>query len=801
MSASGATRLPVRGELSSTSVPEVLRTFEAQGSHGRLRFDTELGVAEVDFAAGQMLHARMGDLVGRSALFRLIGIVDGQFEFVDDRIDPGTPLVDSVEHLIALRAERVQEWRRLSEHAPPFSAVLRLTASGQAAATSSETPHDLRLLLGHVDGRHSIAELIDVSELDAVDALTLILSARERGLVTDGAPEASLFPMTRSGDEHPLEPAKAAPKGLDKPEPTSSGISLRKSTVIGMGIAVADEPPEAPAPALVRPKGAAVQRIIKIEGPPGASRGPGLASSSPPPPSPSSPPPSPSSPPPSPSSPPPEPTAVAASIPADPLATAPKPARQGSRYLGRYEVLCRIGRGGMGSVYLCRLTSEGGFRRLFALKLLRSHLLQDSAAAQNFLTEARLAGQIHHPNVVSVVDAGLHDSHPYLVMDYVEGGSLKELLSTHVQSRPPELILSIVLDALAGLNAAHTLVGDNGVPLEIVHCDVSPENLIVGIDGVCRLSDFGVARQGPGVRKATTHGKPGYLAPEQILGSRVDRRADVFSIGVVLYNALTGIRLFEAPTTEETLQLVCTGRIDPPSTVGLRPPPALDFVCMKALEREPERRFSSAEEMMMELRRIALRENLLAPTTEVAGWVRASVGRELAQRRLALLDASRTKTVGPASIPSPVLAPDANGNASAPKTTSSVPPRLSAGALPDSEPPTARDPDREHFSRTIVLPPVVPSRRKGALIVASSLAALVVLVTMLWPGLVSKLFRVNTEGFAGPIATAARDAGIPSPNTGVDAGRIEQSAILPGAAAAQSSESPSPAPQASPDQP
>src|SRR5690606_21107953 len=342
-------------------------------------------------------------------------------------------------------------------------------------------------------------------------------------------------------------------------------------------------------------------------------------------------------------------------VPAPEPEPAPPDGLSGARFIGRYQVLCRIGRGGMGSVYLCRLMSEGGFRRLFALKLLRKHLLADSVAAQRFLEEARLAGHIHHPNVVGVVDAGLHGSQPYLVMDYVEGGSLRDLLAAHPVSRPPELILPIVLDALAGLHCAHTLVGDDGVPLDIVHCDVSPENLLVGIDGVCRLTDFGVARQGIRMRgnNRFTHGKPSYVAPEAITQGRIDCRADVFAIGVVLYNALTGTKLFDGQSVDEILQQVCSRRIDPPSTVGLRPPPSLDFVCMRALERDPERRFSSAEEMMMELRRIALRENLLAPTSEIAAWVRESVGHDLARRRLVVLEASRQNR--PQGKPAPAL--------------------------------------------------------------------------------------------------------------------------------------------------
>src|SRR5262249_52675993 len=159
------------------------------------------------------------------------------------------------------------------------------------------------------------------------------------------------------------------------------------------------------------------------------------------------------------------------------------------------------------------------FKRLFALKVLRKHLARDPYAARLFLHEAAIAGRIADPHVVSVVDAGTQDEQPYFVMDYVEGGSFHEMLRSHAGSRPPRLVVPIVLDAPAGLSAAHRAVDDDGLPLGIVHCDVSPNNLLVGTDGVCRVSDFGVAltRAAAAVHTpSVARGKPAYLSPEQI---------------------------------------------------------------------------------------------------------------------------------------------------------------------------------------------------------------------------------------------------------------------------------------------
>jgi serine/threonine-protein kinase len=203
----------------------------------------------------------------------------------------------------------------------------------------------------------------------------------------------------------------------------------------------------------------------------------------------------------------------------------------------------------------------------------------------------------------------------------------------------------------------------------------------------------------------------------------------VFALGVVLYNALTGLRLFEAATMEETLRQVCTFRIDPPSTVGLRPPPSLDFACMKALERDPSRRYESAEEMMMELRRIALREHLLAPASEVAAWVREAVGRELVQRRLSVLDAARGLGGAGSLAHDPISSPP----------ESAPGPRDDAAVVGDGPPSFQR-------SQTIVLPSESSPGRRIALIVASVLAGAAIIATMVWPDLISRAFSINTEG-------------------------------------------------------
>jgi eukaryotic-like serine/threonine-protein kinase len=718
MSAEGATGQRVRGRLTSAGVAQLLQVLEDNRATARVRVQTDIGDGEIDIVSGQIVDSYAGNLIGRPALLSLLASSGGRFDVSYETLEARPALVPNVAHLLAENARRMADWRVLCEKAPPLKSVLELTEAGRTARDGGGGVESRVLAL--VDGRRTIAELIDESGLDAVEALRTIDQCVDARLLAPTLTQSSMIPIRTHTDPafSPVVPGESPAFNL--PDGAPQGATLRRRTTIGLGNLSAPEP--------VLPRNVTTHRIINVSVTP------------PPPPDALT------------FSPVGQPTPVTrrrdSTTPSQDEDTGPVGADEqggrGQRFVGRYELLCRIGHGGMGSVYLCRLMSEGGFRRLFALKVLRSHLSESDAAAQRFLEEASLAGQIHHPNVVSVIDAGLHGTQPYLVMDYIEGGSLKQLLSSHPDVRPPALILPILLDALAGLHAAHSLVADDGTPVRLVHCDVSPENLLVGVDGVCRLTDFGVAkhgRLGPN-REQSTHGKPSYLAPEQVEGKRVDHRADIFAMGVVLYNALTGAKLFDAPTVQETLRQVCGRPIEPPSGVGLRPSPVFDFVCMKALEREPDRRFASAEQMLIELKRIAMREDLLAPTNVIANWVRESVGRQLSQRRLVLLDASRrTRRAGTSSNPPPMA-----------RTRRSSDP----AELGKSDPAASNEP----VEQTIELVPQDQTRR-WALIIASALAALAILLMLLWPDAVSRYFSITDQSPLAPEVGAS--VGVPAP--------------------------------------
>ena len=304
--------------------------------------------------------------------------------------------------------------------------------------------------------------------------------------------------------------------------------------------------------------------------------------------------------------------------------------------LGRYELLGTLGHGGMANVYLGRHAGEAGFQRFYAIKVLHSHLAEEEGFVMMLFDEARIAARLHHPNVVPIVDLGSQDGVHYVVMEYVEGCSLSTLLQGSRDSRSPRLIIPIILDTLNGLHAAHTLTDDDGTPMRLVHRDVSPQNILVGTDGTARITDFGIAKAESRItstRPGDIKGKASFMSPEQIMdASRVDCRADVYSVGVMLWMSLTGQRLFQGPNSVASFSNVLNMTVDPPSTVGFRPPAVLDRICMRALERDRDCRPSTALEMEEALRAVSAANGLLGSKREVADWVQSVVGPDITKR-------------------------------------------------------------------------------------------------------------------------------------------------------------------------
>ncbi len=303
--------------------------------------------------------------------------------------------------------------------------------------------------------------------------------------------------------------------------------------------------------------------------------------------------------------------------------------------LGEYAVLAKLASGGMATVYVARKHAVGGFERLVAIKLCHAHLRDNQEFVSMFLDEARLAARIHHPNVVATLDVN-DDDQLYLVMEYVEGYSLAKLMREAQRTQatlPLEVVVSVMIDALTGLHAAHELRDADEKPLNLVHRDVSPQNILVGIDGVARITDFGIAFAA--VRHTVTSdgrikGKYSYLCPEQIMGLPATRRMDVFSAGIVLWEALTGLPLFRKKDDAGTVNAVLNEAVPPPSSIVANSPAGLDDVLQRALVRDPEARYATAADFAEALERLPIER---VSARAVAAYMESTFGVALAERR------------------------------------------------------------------------------------------------------------------------------------------------------------------------
>ncbi|HEX5064187.1 MAG TPA: protein kinase [Kofleriaceae bacterium] len=280
--------------------------------------------------------------------------------------------------------------------------------------------------------------------------------------------------------------------------------------------------------------------------------------------------------------------------------------------LGRYELLRHLASGGMARVYLARATGPGGFTRHVVVKTIPDERRDDDGFIAMFLDEARLVANLHHQHIAQVFDVDRTDDGTYfLAMEYVHGETVRHLLQAATKRRAKlqlDVGLSIGCAAAAGLHHAHERRDHNGVPLGIVHRDVSPSNVILGYDGSVKLIDFGIAKAKVRTTNTATgfiKGKAGYMAPEQARGYEVDRRSDVFALGVLVYELTTQTRAFQADTHFETMHRTMQGQVEAPSKRVPDYPAALEDVVMTALELDPDDRFQDAESMRVAFEQIA----------------------------------------------------------------------------------------------------------------------------------------------------------------------------------------------------
>ncbi len=310
--------------------------------------------------------------------------------------------------------------------------------------------------------------------------------------------------------------------------------------------------------------------------------------------------------------------------------------------IGRYRIAFELASGGMATMFLARAEGPGGFEKLAALKRIHPHLARDQQFIEMFFDEARIASRIAHPNVCSVFDFGEADGAYYIAMDYVHGETLgrvlKRLASKPELLRAPEwpyLAARILAEAAEGLHAAHELKDDKGGLLGVVHRDVSPQNLFVAYDGTVRVVDFGVA-QAEGrlhqTQAGTVKGKLAYLAPEQARRKPIDRRVDVWALGVVLWETLVAKRLFQRGTDAETILASATDDVPAPSSVRAWVPKELDAIVLKALSRDRDARYATARDLARELHRFVAHAPEPVTSHEVAAWMAQEFASEKAER-------------------------------------------------------------------------------------------------------------------------------------------------------------------------
>lgn len=278
-----------------------------------------------------------------------------------------------------------------------------------------------------------------------------------------------------------------------------------------------------------------------------------------------------------------------------------------SRQLGRYELLHRIAKGGMGEIFLAKARGAAGFEKNVIIKTILPHLAEEEEFIAKFLDEGRIVVQLMHGNIVPVFDMGEQDGEFFIAMEYVPGRDLREVIKrvdTRRDTIPVDVALFIASEIAKGLDYAHRKTNETGQNMGIIHRDVSPSNVLISSEGEVKLIDFGIARAAGRLSKTVSgriQGKFCYMSPEQATGRALDPRSDVFSAGVTLYEMLTGFRPFEGSTDLESLDLVRRCEFDPPSTLNPEVPEEVDLIVQKALARDPDERYPSAERLQVEI--------------------------------------------------------------------------------------------------------------------------------------------------------------------------------------------------------
>lgn len=309
---------------------------------------------------------------------------------------------------------------------------------------------------------------------------------------------------------------------------------------------------------------------------------------------------------------------------------------QEQRTVGRYLLLSKIAAGGMGEVHLARLSSMQGVEKYFAIKLLLPQFAEEQSVVDMFITEARIAARIAHPNVCQVFELGIEGDELFICMEYLRGIPVNLILKSHKPLNPlrTDIAVAIIQQSCAGLQFAHELKDEEGNNLGVVHRDISPGNIFLTAEGTAKVLDFGVVKANDTASKTRTgvlKGKFGYMSPEQIMARPVDRRSDVFSLGIVLFELLTNRRLFARESEYATLKAITESPITQLSSLRPDLPPELGEVVNRALTRDLDERFATMKEFSQALGQVMKLQEGVADATEIADYVQGKFAYQLGE--------------------------------------------------------------------------------------------------------------------------------------------------------------------------
>jgi serine/threonine-protein kinase len=423
---------------------------------------------------------------------------------------------------------------------------------------------------------------------------------------------------------------------------------------------------------------------------------------------------------------------------------------------GRYQLIKKLASGGMAQIYLARQLGLQGFEKLVVVKRILPHLSENEDFVTMFLDEARIAARLNHPNVVTIFDLGEQDDAYFIAMEHIHGDDVRRVWKQAERKGkriPIPLVARIIADACAGLDYAHKRTDQAGRPLNIVHRDVSPQNILASFEGAVKVVDFGIAKaadQATVTKSGVLKGKYSYMSPEQARGKGVDSRTDVFALGVVFHELLTGARLFKRASDIETLNAVSECKVKPPSVLDPRVPSDLDPIVMKALAKSKDARYPDMRAMQQAIEEWLVKKKLASSSAHLAEFMKEIYAERLAREaeedkeklRLAEAAADASNDEGKAKRPAKGSKPPRTNSSPASRASGSDPTKPEGGRVSKSssnsgaKPAPKQSGGRRPETQALEAPPMKAFQRPLAigLIVGLAVAVLLLAIVALTGG-------------------------------------------------------------------